>query len=730
MITALPMAGVGLVLRLAFTLMTALYPLAYPCGRCVNRLVCGRAPVTRTCLCGDPRNSRSWGAKLAMIGATAVLTGTRRKRVVTYARYSTDEQSPRSIDDQLAVCRQHVEGLSLGDVEFVTHQDAAISGEHSRRPGIDQVWELIDAHGCDLIVAEDLSRFYRHSTRAMQFIESAVDAGVRVIAINSHIDTAEDEGRWRMGGYFASMKSEWDNTETRKRIIRAMEGLWRQGYAVGALKPGYARTPTVPATEREPARGPFRDTKDERWTPVIRNAYERVAQRDPLWQVAEYLTESQFPKSARARLEMWTEDNVRHLIRNPIYYGEERWRVRHSVKKFCSGRSVQEYSVPEQVLSREMPELAHVTRPLWEAANRALDRRTAKRQIRKGEAHPLRGIPRDSRSALSGLFVCGVCGAKMYRDPQRYRCANSRPQQNTTRGNGPRCWNRCLPQPDTVHQNLARAIVDALRSQTGWHDALCGEAVRLIEQGTPDTERRLKALREREVELVRACKQLTDAVEQATDIESVLLRLRAREGELRQVRYETAEISERARVSCPPPSGDDVRRVLDEIASSLLEGFGRQVGPLLRRLIADKIRAVPHMLFDRGTLHLRAHFTLNLLGLLPEQWQQLLEERVQPEVLAAAAEMRSVPLVVDLFKRPTRIRCAKAVYELVSGGLSIADAARRLSIPETSANRAFRTGKAMVEAGIGDPYIEVKSMPERPPRWRPQSDRPDVFDAA
>lgn len=690
----------------------------------------GGAPnVSPSFVCGEDTASPLPAVPFSS-GMVAPVPRRRRQRVVIYARYSTEEQNPRSIDDQIAKCKKFVDSLGLGDVEIIELNDAAVSGEHTHRPGIDRVWELIEAEGCDLIVAEDLSRFYRHSTRAMQLIETAVDAGIRVIAVNSHVDTAEDEGRWRLGGHFAAIKAEMDNTETRKRVVRAMESLWREGYAVGALKPGYIRVPTLPASEREPARGPFRDEKDDRWTPVIRKAHEMVAQHDPLWRIAEYLTESQFPKSARARLKMWTEDNVKHLIRDPIYHGEERWRVRHSVKKFRSGKSVQEYSPPDEVLSREMPHLAHVPRWLWEAANRVLDERITNRRIKKGKGHPLHGIPRDSRSALSGLFVCDVCDGKMYYDPERYRCANSRPLPNTIRGERPRCWNRCLPQPGTVRRNLARAIVDALRLQTGWIEALCAEVVRLVEQGTPETERRLTDLREREAQLARACRRLTDAVEQAADIESVLSRLRARETELGQIQYEIEQFLEQTTANVSPPTADDVRRVLDEITSELLDGFGRQVGPLLRKLIDGKIRAVPYRLFDRGTLHLRAQFTLNALGLLPEQWRQLAQERAKPEQIAQLADLHRIPLVVDLFKRPTRVQYAEAVYESVRGGLTIAEAARRLSIPETSANRAFRTGKAIADAGLEDAYVELKSMPERPGRWRPHSGQPDVFDAA
>ena len=109
----------------------------------------------------------------------------RRVDALVYAQYSTDEQNPRSINDQVAKRRRFLDSLKLGDVETIVLHDAAVSGEHTHRPGIDRVWELIDTRACDIIVAEDVSCLYRRSTRAMQLVEAAVDASVRVIPFAS-----------------------------------------------------------------------------------------------------------------------------------------------------------------------------------------------------------------------------------------------------------------------------------------------------------------------------------------------------------------------------------------------------------------------------------------------------------------------------------------------------------------------------------------------------------------
>jgi hypothetical protein len=186
---------------------------------------------------------------------------------------------------------------------------------------------------------------------------------------------------------------------------------------------------------------------------------------------------------------------------------------------------------------------------------------------------------------------------------------------------------------------------------------------------------------------------------------------------------------EQGQVDVPLPTPDAIRRIIGDVKAKLLGDFGREVGPLLQRLIDGKIRAVPYKRFDGDSLHLRAHFTLNLLGLLPDQWQQLLEDRATPEDIAQLAEIQAVPMIIDLFKQPPRVTHALTVYGMVQDGLTIAETARRLGLPETTANRAYKTGKALTEQGLEDAYVMVESMPTRPSRWRPHSNRPDVFDA-
>lgn len=122
----------------------------------------------------------------------------RRLRVLVYARYSSEEQNRRSIDDQYAYCIAFLETLGFDvDVQFLC--DEALSGELRERPGIDEVRRGIKERRWDLIVCEDSSREYRVVQYSLELVGSAVDADIRVICLDDDADTAEDDWMERLG---------------------------------------------------------------------------------------------------------------------------------------------------------------------------------------------------------------------------------------------------------------------------------------------------------------------------------------------------------------------------------------------------------------------------------------------------------------------------------------------------------------------------------------------------
>ena len=82
------------------------------------------------------------------------------KRAAIYARFSSDKQNERSIDDQISFCKGLCEraGYTIADV----YTDRAVSGASTiHRPGWQRLMEDAAAGKFNVVVVEDLDRSFR-----------------------------------------------------------------------------------------------------------------------------------------------------------------------------------------------------------------------------------------------------------------------------------------------------------------------------------------------------------------------------------------------------------------------------------------------------------------------------------------------------------------------------------------------------------------------------------------
>jgi site-specific DNA recombinase len=99
-------------------------------------------------------------------------------RAGVYARYSSDNQSDASIDDQVRVCRAEIERNGWDLVEV--YADAGISGASTFRPGYQKL--LLDASTgvIDVVVAEGLDRLSRDLADVATLFKHLSFLGVRL----------------------------------------------------------------------------------------------------------------------------------------------------------------------------------------------------------------------------------------------------------------------------------------------------------------------------------------------------------------------------------------------------------------------------------------------------------------------------------------------------------------------------------------------------------------------
>ena len=639
--------------------------------------------------------------------------------VLIHTRYSTDEQSQSSIDGQINSCQRFLTANlprecrpEQVNVEII--REPEISGEIADRPGINQVWAGMRDHRWDVILAEESSRLYRHMTFASQFFDTAVDAGIRVICPTDYIDTADED--WPERLHSALGHHGRANHFTRNRIKRAQESRWLSGAAMGPLAIGYKRRPSIPATAGQLSRGPFFDFIDEECKAIIVEIFERTANDEPPWAVADWLTSIRFPKAKNSQKPEWTAGNVISLLRRPIYRGEEVFRTKYSKRELRTGRSKLVWNAKNAVLTRKSEHLRMVSDWLWYRANTVIDRRCTRLHPKRGAEHPLTGKPRDSRKLLSTLFVCGICGGPMHaegRNEGGYRCANSKRYT---------CWNRATCLRAQAHPAILRQVVDALMSVTGVSDLLVARVQELHATGG-DIAAERRSLESEARKLTTSIENIGLAIERgAGSIDSLAERLAGRERELKLVRSRLEELASRESQRAELPSPEELLGHLESLRVDLIAG-DRRAAIILRSLLHGPIRAVPYQQFGSDKVVLRAEFEVTLTSGLPTT----IAESIRQDGVEAVDGLTLVrrPIVVDLFEMSAVPRHAVEAHALQETGMSLSKIGTAISISKRLAGLAAQVGAAMAARGLTDPFVRLTERPEKVSRWNRERGRRD-----
>src|SRR5437899_13011945 len=81
-------------------------------------------------------------------------------RAAIYARFSSDRQKDRSIEDQIGFCRDNAAKHGMAIV--ATFEDRQLSGAGAiNRPGFQTMMKAAEAGQFDVIIGEDLDRLFR-----------------------------------------------------------------------------------------------------------------------------------------------------------------------------------------------------------------------------------------------------------------------------------------------------------------------------------------------------------------------------------------------------------------------------------------------------------------------------------------------------------------------------------------------------------------------------------------
>ena len=313
-------------------------------------------------------------------------------RAAIYARYSSDRQKDRSVEDQIAFCRDVCarEGMAV----ISTFEDRSISAQGTiTRAGFQAMMRAAEAKLFDCILAEDMDRLFRDQADYHNARKHLDHIGVAIHTASGKVG--------KLDGALRALMSEMFIENLVLHTRRGLEGVIRDGRHAGGRAFGYHAVPGKPGEleiveeEAEVVRLIFADYISGKTPRMIANDLNKRGVRPP-------------------RGRQWNASTINGnvsrgggLIINDLYAGRIVWNKVRMVKDPMTRKRLSRPNPKDQYKVVEAPHLRIVDDAMFNAAQ-------AIKAQRRHSATPA-GVQkaRAPRRVFSGLIKCGSCGGGM-----------------------------------------------------------------------------------------------------------------------------------------------------------------------------------------------------------------------------------------------------------------------------------------------------------------------------
>ena len=311
------------------------------------------------------------------------------KKAVIYARFSTDLQNERSIEDQVTLCRDYTSREGMNVVE-VYEDKARSGGSVMGRDGLLRLLDQAREKSFDVVVVEALDRLSRDMEDLAGIHKRLSFLGIEIRAVHEGVVNTVLVG---LRGLVGQLYRE-DNAH---KVRRGLAGRVGQGLNAGGRAYGY-----VPVLGDKGKR-----VIVEAEAEIVRRIFdEYVAGRTPREIAYDLNHERVSPPRGRSWNASTINGNMRRgtgIIQNELYAGRLVWNKVRMVKDPDTGKRLSRPNPKNDWQTADVPDLRIVSQELFDAAQ--------SRKQARGHTHP--NQQRRPRHMLSGLLRCGACGAGM-----------------------------------------------------------------------------------------------------------------------------------------------------------------------------------------------------------------------------------------------------------------------------------------------------------------------------
>ncbi|WP_088687185.1 recombinase family protein [Rhizobium sp. R634] len=328
------------------------------------------------------------------------------KVAAVYARFSSELQLDRSIEDQISLCRSFADrqGYEIGEI----FSDRARSGASLfGRDGLLLLLERAKSRTFDVVVVEALDRLSRDQEDLAAIFKRLQFIGIDIIAVH---DGKADAVQIGIRGLVGSLYL----TDLANKVRRGLSGRVKEGLSAGGKAYGYKPVLGKP--------GELSIDPDE--AAIVKRIFAEFAAGNNPRAIAYGLNREEVPPPRGA---VWNASTIygsptrlNGILRNPIYSGRMVWNRLRMVRDPDTGKRISRMNPESEWHVVDVPNLRIVDPETAEEVNARL----------RG-MKPRGGSQSRNKRILSGLLRCGECGSGMTIDGktnghQRLRCSRSR----------------------------------------------------------------------------------------------------------------------------------------------------------------------------------------------------------------------------------------------------------------------------------------------------------------
>ena len=311
------------------------------------------------------------------------------------------EDDSNSIQNQRLLLEKYAKEKGFPNTKFI--YDDGYSGTNFRRPGWNEVMELVESDQVATIIVKDMSRLGREYLQVGQYTELIFPSyGIRFIAVNDGVDSLYESTNDFVP--FRNLMNEFYAKDCSKKGRSAARVKAETGARVGSRPPyGYQKDPDDPKRRIIP---------DPDTAPIVQRIFALCASGSGPSQIAKLLTSEKVPTPsyayyAKYGVEIgganieepysWSGPTVSAILENEAYLGNT-VNLKYTTLSFKNKKKIER---PQSEQFRfENTHVPLVDEETWKIVQ----------EIRQ---HKRRRTNMDEQDMFSGLVYCADCGSTM-----------------------------------------------------------------------------------------------------------------------------------------------------------------------------------------------------------------------------------------------------------------------------------------------------------------------------